>query len=123
MTRRQMTVLLGAGITVVTLTNFIPALTPQSHGHKMLFGIFIISAFLITLHLVTSILAIIIGLFTHYSRWFLLTASALFAFVAIAGFIGGDTVLGLFPINMADNLLHTIFAVTFVTTAIVFKDK
>ncbi len=122
MTKKQLTVFLGVGITLVTLTNFIPALSTHSGGHKLLFGLFITSAFLVTLHLITGILALVVGLFTNYSRWFLMLAGTAFALVAIAGFASGNTVLSLFPVNTADNLLHTIFAVVFLGTALAAKD-
>ena len=123
MTRRQVTQLLGLGITIVTLTNFIPALTTHSEGHRLLFGLFIVSTFLVTLHFITGLLALVVGLFTPYSRWFLLLAGVVFAFVAIAGFVSGHTVLGLFPVNTADNLLHTIFAIVFFGASLSLKDE
>lgn len=121
MTRKQIAVILGAGITLVTLTNFIPALTTHAGGHTLLFGLFIVSTFLVTLHLIAGVLALTVGLFTSYSRWLLLLAGVVFAFIAMAGFIGGNTVLNLFPVNTADNFLHTIFATVFLGATLVLK--
>lgn len=122
MTKKQITTILGVGITLVTLTNFLPALTTHSDGHKMLFGLFIVSAFLVTLHLIVGVLALLTGLFTSLSHWFLPLAGILFALVAITGFVDGHSVLGLFPVNLADNLLHSMFAVVFLGASIALKD-
>jgi hypothetical protein len=41
---------------------------------------------------------------------YLLVFGGIFALIAIAGCIQGDSVLGIFPVNIADNWLHAVIA-------------
>lgn len=108
--QKKITRLFGIMITLVTLTNFVPAATTEHEGIKLLFGIFAVSTLLMTLHLLTGFGAILIS-FTRYARSFLWSFGGIYILMAVTGFLQGDMALGIFPVNLADNVLHTLFAI------------
>lgn len=109
--QKKFTLLFGSVIIFVTLTNFVPAAVITANGVKLLFGLFLVGLPLLVVHLTTGIIGVIVAGLTKYTRIYLLTFGILFALLAIVGFIDGNTILGLFDINLADNLLHTSFAI------------
>lgn len=110
--QNKITLLFGVMITLVSLTNLIPIAIVDSNGMRLLFGIFQVSAPLVILHLITGLSAINVASFTKFSALYLRIFGILYALLAVTGFIQGDVALGLLPVNMADNLLHTLFALT-----------
>ncbi len=120
--QKKFTLFFGSVIVLVTLTNFVPAAVITTNGVKLLFGLFLVGLPLIVVHLATGVIGVIIAAFTKYARQYLRIFGSLFALLAIAGFIGGNTILGLFDINLADNLLHTAFALTLLGAGFGLKD-
>lgn len=111
---------LGIVLLLVGILGFVPALggtvafTPSSS----LLGIFPINNLHNVIHIATGLLGIIAG-FTaggNYARLYALVFGVVYALVTILGFIvapGTDVtfLLGLVPLNLADNLLHAAIAV------------
>jgi hypothetical protein len=120
--QKKITLLFGIVIILVTLTNFVPAAVPEINDVKLLFGMFLVGMPLIVIHLATGAIGVIVATLTGYARRYLQIFGGLFALLAIAGFIGGNTILGLFDINLADNLLHTAFAAALLGAGFGLKD-
>ncbi|HSW75221.1 MAG TPA: DUF4383 domain-containing protein [Candidatus Saccharimonadales bacterium] len=121
-TKKLFTTVFGTVIILVTLTNFLPFASTKSGNHHLLFGLFIASASLIVFHLSIGIIALATATYTHYSVWFLRIFGLVFAFAAIVGFASGHTVLGILPINLADNLLHSFFAIALLTAGFAIQE-
>jgi Domain of unknown function (DUF4383) len=101
---------LGAALLLVGILGFIPALAPDGN----LLGIFAIDG----PHNVVHILSGVVGLAAGFAagnrsaRLYALVFGIVYAAVTIVGFIQGTAVLGIIPVNLADNLLHTLIAVS-----------
>lgn len=78
-------------------------------------GVFAVDSLHNFIHLGTGILAIIFGLSSEASaRAFSKVIGFVYAAVGVLGlFSDGNTVMGLFVANMADHMLHFIFAIVF----------
>ncbi len=71
-----------------------------------LLGIFEVDMLHNIIHLASGAIALVVGGNHAMARMFLIIFGLVYAGVAVIGFLQGDTVLGLFGVNMADNLLH-----------------
>ncbi|HEY7350672.1 MAG TPA: DUF4383 domain-containing protein [Ktedonobacterales bacterium] len=100
---------LGIVLTLVGILGFIDALAPGGN----LLGIFAINSMHNVIHLLSGIVGLAAGFLVggQYARWYALVFGAVYALVTVVGFIQTTTVLGLIPVNLADNLLHTAIAV------------
>ena len=79
-----------------------------------LLGIFEVDALHNIIHILTGALALVAvsmgrGAMSTFSKIF----GIIYGLVAVLGFISGTTVLGLIPVNLADNVLHLVIAVVF----------
>jgi len=101
--------LLGIVLTAVGILGFIPFLAPDNN----LLGIFAINSAHNVVHLLSGIVGLAAGFLAsgQYARWYALVFGLVYALVTVIGFIQTTTVLGLIPINLPDNLLHTAIAV------------
>lgn len=100
---------LGGILTLVGILGFVPGIT--SNG--MLLGIFQVDAPHNLIHLVTGLAALAAAWGMYSTRLYFQVFGVAYAVVAIAGFLQGDTVLGLIAANMADHLLHLVLAAVF----------
>ncbi len=97
----------GIVLVLIGILGFIPGVT--SNG--MLLGIFQVSAVHNIIHLLTGIIALMVSKKgEHAARTFFKVFGVIYLLVLIIGMVQGDTVLGLFGVNMADHLLHLIIA-------------
>ncbi len=101
-----------AVLIAVTLTNFMPFLSVAHGDRRLLFGLFLVGGALVALHLAVGVVGLCLALFNRRPRVLLGAVGALFAVLAVAGFIGGTTAFGVFDVNLADNLLHSFFALS-----------
>lgn len=78
-------------------------------------GVFAVDSLHNFIHLGTGVLAVIFGLASEgAARTFSKVIGFVYAAVGVLGlFSDGNTVLGLFVSNMADHLLHFLFAIVF----------
>lgn len=104
----------GIVLTVIGIAGFIPALTTEaSDGHELLLGVFETDALHNVIHLASGVVAMLAASSASTSRLFFQIFAGVYGLVTVVGILQGDTVLGLIPVNLADNLLHiliTIFA-------------
>ena len=93
---------------VIGILGFIPGVTTDGE----LLGIFHVDGVHNVVHLLTGIIAAIVAVgSTDAQRKFFQIFGVIYAVVTVIGFVQGDTVLGLFAVNMADNVLHLVVAV------------
>ncbi|MCA9351564.1 DUF4383 domain-containing protein [Patescibacteria group bacterium] len=100
---------LGIIFLVIGVLGFIPALAPQG----MLLGIFEVDTVHNVVHLLSGILALVFAARgTHMAQAFSKVFGIVYGLVAIIGLMS-PTVLGLFAVNGADNILHILLAIIF----------
>ena len=110
----------GIVLTLVGILGFVPGVTSAD---GLLLGIFQVDALHNVVHLLTGVLAIVAALGAGtYSRLFFQVFGVVYALVTIVGFVQGNTVLGLFPVNMADNVLHILITVFALWAGFMVKD-
>jgi hypothetical protein len=99
----------GVALTAVGILGFVPALAPDGN----LLGIFAINATHNVVHLLSGIVGLAAGFLAggQYARWYAGVFGVVYGLVTVIGFIQVTTVLGIIPVNLADNLLHTAIAV------------
>lgn len=100
---RKAALIFGVVLTAVGLLGFVPGLTPNNH----LLGIFEVDALHNLVHLASGLAGI--GAYVaggRASKLYFQVFGVVYALVTLLGFIQGDNVLGLLPVNVADNLLH-----------------
>ena len=76
-----------------------------------IFGVFAVNGWHNVLHLATGLLGLAAA--GYLARTYALAFGLLYVVVAVWGFIigGGDSILGIVPVNTADNVLHLIIGV------------
>jgi hypothetical protein len=103
----------GVILLIVGILGFVPGATTDGH----LLGIFHVDTVHNIIHILTGILALMFA--TSAPRTFFKVFGVVYLLVTIIGFVQGDTVLGLFVINGADNILHLVISI--VALAVGFK--
>jgi hypothetical protein len=81
-------------------------------GSYYLLGIFAVNPLHNVIHILTGLLALGVWLYGggRYVRWYALVFGAVYAVVTLVGIVQGNTLLGLIPINLPDDILHTLLA-------------
>ena len=93
-----LTRLLGVVLVVIGLLGFVMS--------SPLLGIFEVDTLHNIIHLASGAIALVVGGNRSMARMFLIIFGLVYAGVAIIGFVQETTVLGLFCVNQADNILH-----------------
>lgn len=97
---------LGWVFVVVGVLGFVPVVT--SNGS--LLGLFDVDATHNVVHLLSGIVALLMARSEGNARLYMKIFGVVYALVTIVGFVQGDTVLNLFVVNGADNVLHLVIA-------------
>jgi hypothetical protein len=98
-------------LVLVGVLGFVPALTPSnSAGMPLLLGLFMVGTLHNIIHLASGIAAYFGSTSEKYAQLYFRVFGVVYGLVTVLGFIEKDTVLGILPVNMADNLLHTLIA-------------
>lgn len=98
-------VFLGLGI-----LGFVPDASIQLEGLPHLFGVFAHDAIFNIVHILTGVIGLLAASSDRYAKWYLQLFGIIYALIAAAGFLQNDTVVGLFTVNMAGNILHLALA-------------
>jgi glycine/D-amino acid oxidase-like deaminating enzyme len=107
---RSLALVLAGGFLAIGVGGFIPALTvTDMHGMQRLLGLFIVDTVHNIIHIGSALLALL-SVKLMKARLFLQIFGVIYGLVTVIGFIQGDSVLGLFHVNLADNLLHVVIA-------------
>lgn len=105
---KKLSLVFGIVFLAIGILGFVPGVT---NDQDMLLGIFKVGVLHNLVHILSGVAALIAAKSEDYAQLYFRVFGSVYALVAIIGFIQGNTVLGLFDINMADNWLHTVLAV------------
>lgn len=107
MSIQRLAMLFGVVFLAIGVLGFIPGIT--SNGR--LLGIFEVNTLHNVIHLLSGVVAIAASKASASASFvFFKVFGIVYLLVAVVGFVQGTTVLGLFGVNLADNLLHTVIA-------------
>ena len=109
MSLKKIAVIFGVVFVAVGVLGWVPAVNP---GGKLL-GLFDVNTAHNLVHLVTGIIAILVGMSSDKaSKMFFQVFGVIYALVAVLGFYSGDQpLLGIVSNNGADSVLHVVIAV------------
>jgi hypothetical protein len=105
---KKLSLVFGVVFLAVGILGFVPGVTNDQYK---LLGIFQVSGIHNWIHILSGVAAILGSKSDKYAQLYFRVFGIVYAAVTVIGFIQGDTVLGIFDINMADNWLHTVLAV------------
>ena len=101
---------IGIVILVVGIVGFIPALVPDG----LVLGIFQVDPFHNIVHVLTGALAIFAAKSSDKAaKMYFQVFGVVYALVTVLGFTTGTGLLGLIPVNGADNFLHLAIAAVY----------
>lgn len=107
---KNFSLLFGVVFLAVGVLGFVPGIT---NDDDLLLGIFQVGALQNVIHLLSGAAALLAAKTEAYGQLYFKVFGAVYAIVAIVGIVQGDTVLGLFDVNAAENILHVVLAVAF----------
>ncbi len=103
----------GVVLIIAGIAGFIPALSPtDSEGVKRVLGILEVNALHNLVHLLSGVAAIALSRSEAHASLYFKVFGVIYAIVTVVGFAQVHTVLGLIPVNLADNLLHVAISVS-----------
>ncbi|HET7479308.1 MAG TPA: DUF4383 domain-containing protein [Rubrobacteraceae bacterium] len=106
---RTFSLVIGIVFLVVGILGFIPGLT--TGGGEYLLGIFAVDAMHNVIHLLVGALGIA-AYYWYQAKLYCQVLGVVYLLVGILGFIPafifGEKLLGIFAVNLADNLLHLV---------------
>jgi hypothetical protein len=115
---KQYTRIFGAIILAIGILGFVPGISSGYADSGLLLGIFAINPLHNVIHILTGLVALFAGLYADgaYARLYALVFGVVYALITVVGFtqlffVNGDQLLGIVPINTADNFLHLAIAV------------
>ncbi len=97
----------GIVFILIGVLGFFSVLTPNGN----LLGIFAVDTVHNIIHILSGIVALLLAGSYNGAKSYFKIFGIVYALVAIIGFIGSGTILGIFVVNGADNLLHIVIAV------------
>lgn len=113
---KQVAIVFGIVMLVIGVLGFVPAVNtagPVGTSYTLLLGIFAINPLHNVIHLATGAVALAAGLYGSgaYARMYFLVFGIVYALVTLIGVTGlffnsHGSLLGIVPINGADNVLH-----------------
>jgi hypothetical protein len=117
---KQIAVIFGIVMLVIGILGFVPAVNaagPAGTSYTLLLGIFAVSPLHNLIHLATGAVALAAGLYGGgaYVRLYFLVFGVVYTLVTLVGVTGlffdtHGSLLGIAPINGADNVLHLAIA-------------
>lgn len=111
LTTKTLGLVFGVVFLAVGVLGFVPALTPSGK----LLGIFEVETMHNIVHILSGLLALgLSSMGGSYAKKYLVGFGSVYGLVAVVGLIQGTTVLGLFDVNAADNVLHIVLALALV---------
>ncbi|QYJ17039.1 hypothetical protein Rxycam_02876 [Rubrobacter xylanophilus DSM 9941] len=107
---RTVALVLGVVFLLIGILGFVPGVTT---GEGYLLGIFAVNALHNVVHLAVGVLGIAAYYWERYARLYCQVLGVVYLVIGVLGFIpgitvGGDMLLGIIHVNLADNLLHLV---------------
>lgn len=106
---KNLSLLFGAVFLLIGILGFVPGITTDE---GLLLGLFKVNALHNIIHIASGLAAIVASRSVEYGKLYFRIFGVIYIVVAVVGWLQGNTVLGLFPVNLADNLLHTFLGIT-----------
>lgn len=112
----------GVVFVLIGLLGFVPAFVTSSEGGTgLLLGIFEVNALHNVIHLASGLVALAASTQVAWSRLYFQVFGVVYALVTVLGLISSP-ILGLLPVNLADNLLHIVIAGVALYLGFVYKE-
>lgn len=93
---------------LIGILGYIPGITVAG---KLLW-LFRVDAFISMIYVFTGVCALLVSKKTVTVPLFFKIFGVIYFIFSVFGFIGGDNVLGMFAVNLASNILHSVSALT-----------
>ncbi len=103
---KKLGLLIGVVLLLVGILGFVPGATTDD----VLIGVFAVGTVLNIIYIVTGLIALALMKKEDAMKMYLKIIGVLYALAMIIGFISGETVLGMFDVNLADNILNLVVA-------------
>jgi hypothetical protein len=100
----------GAFLLLAGIVAFVPGAIVFVYGIPQVLGVFAVDATQNGIHIASGAIGLIAASSERYAKWYLQIFGLAYAAVAVVGLVQGDTVLGLFAVNLPTNLLHVALA-------------
>ena len=107
---KNLSLLFGAVFLLIGILGFVPGVT---NDQNLLLGIFQVGPLQNLIHILSGVAALVAATSEAYGKLYFKIFGVVYTIVAIVGIVQGDTVLGLFAVNAAENILHVVLAVVF----------
>ncbi|MBA3758028.1 DUF4383 domain-containing protein [Candidatus Saccharibacteria bacterium] len=107
---KQLSMAVGVVFLLIGILGFVPGVT---NDQDLLLGIFLVGLLQNLIHIVGGVAAILAAKSEDLSQMYFRVFGVVYAVIALIGVVQGNTVLGLFDINAAENILHVAIAVAF----------
>lgn len=120
MTLKNLSMVFGIVFLAIGILGFVPGIT---NDQDLLLGLFQVSALHNIIHILSGLAAVIAAKSDEHAKLYFLVFGAVYTVVALAGWVQGDTVLGLIDVNTADNWLYTVLAAAILGTGLALKPK
>lgn len=101
----------GIIFSVIGVCGFVPMFTSGSQGDELLFAALATSPAQNSVYIATGLAGIACSFSFRSARSFFIIAGAAYSVLSLVGFFQGDTVLGLYPVNLSNNLLNYTLAI------------
>ncbi len=112
----RLTMWIGFLLILMGLLGFVPSVTlPDNSGTPLLLGIFIVGLSHNVIHLVSGVFALAASTSKLFARSYFQIFGMFYVLLTVIGFVQGDTVLGIFSVNNADNFLHLAIATIYLS--------
>jgi hypothetical protein len=121
---KRVAMIVGIVFLVIGVLGFIPGITTtDADGMKKLLGLFMVDGVHNAVHLLSGLAFVIAARNEAWSRLAFQVMTVVYGLVTIIGFIvgSGGEVLGLIPVNTADNFLHLVLTLAFLYYGFVAK--
>ena len=106
MSKKSLAKVFGWVFIAIGVLGFVPALTPDGN----LLGIFHVDTIHNIVHILSGIAALLMSTTEDKAKTYFKIFGVVYALVTVIGFLDGDSILGIFTINGADNILHLAIA-------------
>lgn len=114
----------GVVFILIGLLGFVPAFTTPGEGeNRLLLGLFEVDGSHNLVHLLSGVAALIAAAKASWSRLYFQVFGVVYALVTLLGFLNVDPVLGIIPVNLADNLLHLVIAAAALYLGFAYRDN
>lgn len=115
---QKLALVFGVVFIAIGILGFVPGITTNGH----LLGIFEVGLLHNLVHLLSGVAALAASASTKYARLYFQIFGSVYAVVTLIGFMMGS-ILGLFSVNLADNLLHLAIAATTLYLGFGYRDR